>query len=392
MAAPADNYTVASGQPIYGGRAAPSAVGSFDSVTYTDYSYPPDASDNGKILLVELHGSGGQNTTTGRQYSAAVSGPMAYDVHNVFSFSTAKSLVAGTVLLRPNDIYGKYPNNVNRESMWLGFSNLGSDPGVTLITQRRLEALMAWMKTNLGAYNQTKTCLYGRSMGGWGTLTFGLRHPELFAALYPELPRWRYNDTGSEFAVADYPTGMRSYPAASAPKLSAVDGGGSYTALLDVITYIADTTKKIPWIGWTIHTGDEFSKFADHIAAVAALRTAKRAFAFAWAPGNHAASSIQSQITASYPYGTFEIGKGYPLFTQHSLDNDPSVDATGGINIGLSFRNVVESASGWSCEVTNLNAACTVKVEPISDVYQGIRTAKLVTIPAAGSWQTVQFP
>jgi hypothetical protein len=58
------------------------------------------------------------------------------------------------------------------------------------------------------------------------------------------------------------------------------------------------------------------------------------------------------KIFASYPYGTFEIGRGYPLFTSFSRDKNPNVDIAGGINIGLSFRNVVESASGWSCEIT----------------------------------------
>lgn len=389
----ANSYTVASGVSVYAGRAAPSAVQAFDSVSVaSDDGYGTASGTAPHILVVELHGSGGQNTSTGKQFRAAVSGRMAHETHTVFSFSLARSQTPRVLLLRPVDWFGTYSSNVNRELMWLGAKNIRSG-AVDLISKRRLDAMMLWRDQMLNVgYDRNKTCLTGGSMGGWGTMTYGPRHPELFAAIYPDRPRVKYDASGTNVAVANWTGGgVESTPIASAPNLSAEDGGGSVAAYMDMIAYVSDTSKKIPWIGFNMGRQDTFVQFADMVAFVAALRAAKRGFAFAWNNGNHTTGSIQAQILSSYPFGTFEIGKGYPLFTEHSLDQDPSVDLVGKINCDLTFRNVVESASGWSCEVTSLAGPCTFKVEPISDIFKAPVAPQLVTIPAANSWVTVTF-
>jgi hypothetical protein len=273
--------------------------------------------------------------------------------------------------------------------MWLGFKNMPTGD-VALITERRLDALVQWAEINL-QYVAKKTVLTGGSMGGWGTLTFGVSRRNKFAALYPDRPRWKYSAALNNVAVANYNGALENAPVATPLNLVAADGGGSYITKLDIIAYVSNTANKIPWIGWCVGRNDGFTNFSDHVAAVAAMRTAKRGFAFAWNDGNHTVGSIQAQIVNSYPWGTFEIGKGYPLFTQHSGDQDPAVDLVGGINLGLSFRNVVETASGWSCEVTSIAGARTVKVEPISDVFITTVAAKLITIPAANTWVPVSF-
>jgi hypothetical protein len=227
-------------------------------------------------------------------------------------------------------------------------------------------------------------------MGGWGAMTFGVRRPEWFAAIYPDRPRWRYNNLG-QIAVADWPLYVDSVPAQNAPNLSAEDGGGSVAVLMDCTTYVANTANKIPWIGWCVGRQDGYTLFQDHVDAVSAMRAAKRGFAFAWNNGNHTTGSILAQILASYPYGLFEIGVGYPLFTNHSDDQDPASDLVGGINVGLTFRNVVEGAEGWACEVTSLLGARTVSVEPISDVFLTSVAPQNVEIPSANTWVPVAF-
>jgi len=276
--------------------------------------------------------------------------------------------------------------------MWVGFKNAPDSP-VRLMTERRLDAMMHWAGQNLsGIAAAGKTCLTGGSMGGWGTLTYGVRRPHQFAALYPDRPRWRYNGSAGNHAVADYPNNLTSVAVASSPALAVEDGGGTvFAQIQDVTSYVANTANKVPWIGWCVGRNDGFVQFSDHVDAVAALRSAKRGFAFAWNDGNHTTGSILAEITQSYPFGTFEIGKGYPLFTNHSGDQDPAVDLVGGINIGLSFRNVTESAGAWSCEVTSVLGARTVDVEPISDVFKAVVSPQPVTIPAANTWVLVSF-
>lgn len=227
-------------------------------------------------------------------------------------------------------------------------------------------------------------------MGAWGTITYGLRRAAEFPAIYPDRPRWRYS-SGTSVSVANWADSTITYPSTSSPNVATVDGGGSSAARKDGIAFVANAANKVPWVGWCIGRNDGFAPFADQVAAVAALRAAGRGFAFVWNDGNHTTGSILAQITNSYPFGTFELGKGYPLFTNHSGDQDPAVDLVGGINEGLSFRSVVESASAWSCEVTSVLGARTVDVKPISDTFTASVAAQTISIPAANTWVPVTF-
>lgn len=229
-------------------------------------------------------------------------------------------------------------------------------------------------------------------MGAWGTMTYGTRRPEKFAAIYPDRPRVRNNNTAGAINLPEWTTGNVTYnPSSSAPNVNQRWRAGSAKDHLDLVAYVADTTKRIPWIGWVIGSNDGFSVFSDHIALVAALRAARRGFAFYWDDGNHDAGTRMNNIQASYPYGLFELGKGYPLFENHSGDQVPGVDVSGGINIGLTFRNVVESAGSWSCEVTSILGARTVNVSPISQVFTASVSSQSVNIPAANTWVAVSF-
>lgn len=379
-----DSYSVASGQTIYGGRFP---YDTFDSVSV--FSEDPAGipfTTPGQVLVVQLHASSGANYTAGRQYRANVSGYMAKDSYTVHSFYTARTAFANTMQVRPMDNYvGANPF----ETMYLGYKY--SDGFVHLMTRRRAIATTRWALANLTQIVPAKTCIAGGSMGGWGTLNVGLRHPELFAAMYPDRPRWRYNGAVGSIQVQVYGTGATSVAVGSAPNLAPQDGGGSVATFMDHIAYVSNTANKVRWIGWCVGWNDGFTPRSDHVAAVAALRAAKRGFAFAWNNGDHGVGSIPTEITNSYPYGTFEIGKGYPLFTDHSADGDPAVDLVGGINVGLSFRNVVESAGAWSCEVTSILGARAVKVEPISEVFLASVAKQDVTIPAANTWVPVSF-
>jgi hypothetical protein len=400
MASPVGiGYSVDSGGSVNAGRRYEPTFNSVAMVS-EDAGIPYTTAN--QTLLISMHGSsgGGNLMGSGRQFRAQCSGALAYGPHTEFIFSTAR-ITTTTMSIRPVDY--QLVSGVNREAMWLGFSNVPAVTGIPgakarFFKLRRLEAMYLWASSstngvpNVPNVNWKKTCVTGGSMGGWGTMTLGVRRPEWFAALYPDRPRWKHGSVTGKIWVAPYTGSFISVDLAAAPTLSSDDGGGLSSTFMNLVDYVANTANKIPWIGWNCGRNDGFALWQDQLDGVAAMRAAKRGFAFAWNNGDHTVGSIPSQITASYPLGTFEIGKGYPLFTEHSLDNDPTVDLVGGINLNLSFRNVVETASSWSCEVTSIAAACTVKVEPISDVFKTAVTAKLVTIPAANTWVAVSFP
>lgn len=342
-------------------------------------------------LTMILHGSGGGDSALsfGSNYTSVTTGDLARSVDTELRWAVRQGLPAGTISVLPSD---KRNNTVaswtNWETYHLGFVESGV---LHLITERQYDQLMAWVDANVPQAHKTKRYVTGGSMGAWGAMTYGVRRANMFAAIFADRPRVRYSGTSpNRISVPGVAPLTYVYNVGSDPALSAVDGGTQSAAHMDCVAYLANPANPAPWVGWCLGRNDGYTPFQDHIDLVAAMRSAGRGFAFAWNNGNHETGSIMAQITDSYS-GIFEIGVGYPVFSEHSLDADPAVDALGGINLGLKFRNVVESAGSWSCEVTHISSACTVKVKPHSAIYTGNPAPALVNIPAANTWVQVSF-
>ncbi len=396
MATPTDSsVTVPPSTPVvFGGRFDTSVFASVAETRAPGVNAATSTED--QTLIINLHGSGNDlSALTGtRILTATLSEAAAYLTDLTFLWHEQKAgTINGNVAFNVWPWDRQDPPNAGniRQSYWMGWTHSPTSE-LRLWTERRLDAMMARYVADPRVH-PTKRAITGGSMGGWGTLRYGIRRPHLFPSIYPDRPRWRYGETDGSFRIPSWTIAIvPNYTTAACPNLVAEDGGGSAAAHMDLIAYAADTDNEIPWIGWVTGRNDGYYPFQDHIDAVAALRAANRGFAFYWNDGDHSTGSQPAQITASYPYGTFEIGKGYPIFSNHSLDSDPAVDLVGGINIGLKFRSVVETASSWSCEVSHISSACTVDVRPYSKVYTGSTTAKTATITAANAWTALSFP
>jgi len=354
-----------------------------------------------QLLVLNLHGSGNtvaNSLTQSRRLTAQLSAAASYLTDTTLDIHEQR---AGTFdgLVRMNVwVQDRQPSNgANiRESYHMGWTDSPTSE-LRLWTERRLDAVMDRYDLD-SRIHPTKRILTGGSMGGWGTMTYGIRRAHRFAALYPDRCRWRYCETSGRVRIPSWTTAIvPSYDVGSAPNLVAEDGGYSAAVHMDHIAWVSDPDHVVPWIGWACGRLDGYMPFQDHIDAVAAMRAAGRGFAFAWNNGDHGNGPLSSGndpflITDSYGYNEWSIGQGYPVFSEHSLDDDPEVDLEGGINIGLGFRNVSESAGAWSCEVRSIRSACTVKVAPYSTTYVGSKTPKDVTITAANTWTAVSFP
>lgn len=391
-----------SGSPASFSAAA--VVGSFASVTLdTTDANAPSATAN-QVVIVELHGSGTAAPSVGAKYIADMTtGGLGYSTDTTFRFALANGgTIAGrpVCMVRPWDRQGVHSDGTTRrESYWMGWTD-GPDAGeMRLYTEHRLDRMIEWVEANQANLSATRWVLTGGSMGGWGTMTYGIRRPDIFPGLWGDRPRWRSCETDGSVRIPSWTTVITpAYTFAAAPDLVADDGAISTADHMDIIAYVSNTANDVPWIGWHIGTNDGYMPWQDHVDAIAALRTAGRGFAVYWNADIHSVNNYRAaEITGSYPMGLFERGVGYPVFSEFSLDDDPATDAVGGINVGLTFRNVVETSSTWSCEVsypgtiTRSPQACTVKVKPKSYIYTGNPTAQSVSVPAAAGWVTVSF-
>lgn len=384
-----DHYQCASGGVIAAGRYRSYIDGAH--VVSTDGGGPAATPDQPFVL--QLHESQGGPTSQGDLYNGSLHGDLISGMETDNTYGWAIRGVSGTVRVFPWD--RQYPNRgANpRQSYHCGWTHGPDSPQVFhLYTERRMDALMQWIDSNVPNISATKRMMIGNSMGAWGTMTYGIRRPNKFAALYPSRPRVRYCSWGAPWVqVADWDSAQIGYESWNTPAIDPKDGGGTVWEHQHIIGYVENVTNDIPWLGVTIGRQDGYMPWQDHVDFIAALRATKRGFAYSWNDGNHSGYPSDGTITNSYPYGIFELGKGYPLFTNHSLDANPSVDLVGGINLGLTFRNVVETSSAWSCEVTHISSACTVTVEPKSKTFTAAVAPQNITIPAANSWVSVSF-
>lgn len=391
---------------LVNGRRPRGRPGGFESVVLQGTSGSTVPSTAQQATVVYLHGSGGAKQTFGATFEGfpASSGSYpencVYDTMDRLSFAvrtlpgeTASNNVAYGYI-EPWDNNGTYPGGANRQAYWMGYTS-NDFSGLRLYKERHLDMMLAWLEGAYPNFSKTARCLTGQSMGAWGTLSYGLRRPTKFAALYPNMPRWRYGLDGSggggnNVRIPHWPTGVTVYAPALSPAMAATDGTGNAADKLDSISYVENTANAVPWIGWGIGRNDGYTPFQDHIDAVAALRAAGRGFAFSWDNGGHDGVAFQS-IPSSYYFGLFKTNEGYPIYTNNSGDQDPTVDLTGGINLGFQHRNVSESAGAWSCEVRNLLGARTVDIKPKSIIFTASVAAQTVSVPSGSAWVSVSF-
>lgn len=398
MAAPrSDLINVAPGtKGVHLGRKAKFGSVSFADGTGTIYTVEDVA---GKPLVLDLHGRGNPGYASSRHYTAACLDELAYGAYNSFTWSFIRHVAQapdGVYPYRclPVDYFSGTPGG-DPNSRWMGFTNMPTGE-MNCITERRLEALLIWLREN-ARFDPKRLYCAGGSMGAYGTLQFALRKPEVFAAIYLDRPQWRYSydvavGTPKKFAYADFAwNDWQSVAPENSPMIRAEDGGGRLFDRVDHLTYISNPAKKLPWIGWSVGTADTASRWEDHLEAYEVLKASRRGFAFYWNAGDHSTGPQPSKITDSYKIGLFELGKGYPGFRRHSLDADPYRDPEGGINIGLTFRSVKETKDTWECEVSSIVGACEVDVFPISEIFKGSVPAKRVSITGANQWTKVTF-
>jgi hypothetical protein len=378
--------------------ASVSALPSLSSCTKvrTDQYAPPAGPVGGYPVELQLHGSAGSPpvnkyiygeewTCTGDKTMGWWDGlPIQFWLRNLSGKYAAPSLG-----IQPNDIVSRngsgfmnitqYPN---MESWWFGYTTEETPKVAHPYTERWLDALYTWFFNNYPQASTTKVTASGQSMGGWGLFHYAMRRPQMFAAIFARMPRWQWTylpDLKTGYGILQPDTIMET--------------GEPFAQAMDATAYVADTANRIPFLSWCIGRNDGYRPFQDHVDAVAALRAAKRGFVFSWNNGNHGGGpAAETVILATYKRSMFELGKGYPILLNSSRDDDPA-DPTvlvGGINLGFKWRNVVESATGWSAGISNVLGETTVDVLPHSDIFKEVVSQQTVIIPA-GTWVTVSF-
>lgn len=363
-AAGVENLEVAAGrnslaQPVNQQAAAPQPV-------WQGNGTPDVAAGKGLPLHLVLHAKTGRMMTN---YLAFGDKTLGWREGLPFKFGV--EVKGGAVIVTPIDrtwIGRMFPEGKDScqlltpaiHSFWYGYNSNINDPAkmaegvATNYTERRLLWLLDWVKKTYQTDPNRSYCT-GSSMGGCGTISFGFRHPELFAACTAQVPIVAY-DKGkggdSAMRVAAECGSMDTLTSDGLPLKERLDGTlfvrnhkGDLPFLV-IINGRKDTS--IPW--W---------KCPDFYRT---LRDQRQGFVAAWDDGDHAkatglAPEDARQLSNLSNLHGYALNKSFLAFSNSSQDNNPGNgdaadgDIEGTMNRGLSFGEPVEAPGKYEALV-----------------------------------------
>jgi hypothetical protein len=379
----------------------------------------------GLPLWVDLHasGAGAAVLTRGDHYIYWGDGAAGYQdgIPGVFTvYEDRAGRGQPSLVLRPSDTVWTADGLGQLETFWFGYAGvrLGLNDRVPLALPATEERLMWMVNWAIRQYRADPDRILGsgQSMGGWGTASWSLRHPELFAALFPGMPRWR------QTALPDMTTRSTLKVTPSAPLMP--DQSTTYWSRMDSVAYVrANCGAPLPFIGWGIGRHDGFATWQEQVDMVNALKECRFGFAFNWNNGGHSEGPAAAAVIQNQYQMRFARSLSYPAFTNSSLDANPGNgdlaqgDPAGCINCGFIWTVGSDMPTEWSAGISNsiAGSAVTVDVTPrntqrfhpssgkmivwsttagqngvaTADAY-GLVTARAVTLPP-GETTTIRF-
>lgn len=336
--------------------------------------YSPQTSITGQKglpLRVELHASQGQGGGAGEYgdyYLYFATPEMGYrdGLPGVFSVEERREKSGNYLLLRGREAI-EHPGGARAmETYWFGYLCVPqhathAEPRAYPFTERRQEWITDWV-TKTYAADPERVTASGGSMGAWGSTTYALRHPERFAAVYPNRPRTRQR--GLPGLVAQPAKGVRVF---------LDDGKTDYFDRMDMVKFVAGHPADLPFVGWCCGRRDGFATWKEQVDMVKALIAAKHGFAFAWNDGDHSSGAQpMARVLKYYPPELFARDRSYPAFGNSSIDQNPGTgdpkegDLEGGINLGFKWSDVADEEGKWAVRLANdlAKGDMTVDVTP----------------------------
>ncbi|MBL8793449.1 MAG: alpha/beta hydrolase [Planctomycetia bacterium] len=323
--------------------------------------YSPQTSitgTKGLPLAVELHASQGQGGGAGEYgdyylYFATPDMGWRDGLPGVFSVRESRGKTGNTLQLQSRDAIEHPSGTRAMETYWFGYLGIPQgathkEPRAYPFTERRMVWVVDWVVKRY-AVDPERITAGGGSMGAWGSTTFAFRHPELFAAVYPNRPRTRQKGLPS----------LAGEAAKGKPVLMA-DGKTDYFDRMDMVKFAAEQPGELPFYAWCCGRRDGFASWQEQVDMARALTAARRGFAFAWNDGDHSSGAQpMAKVLKYFPPEKFARNQSYPAFGNSSLDQNPGKgdpkdgDLEGGMNLGFLWKDISDEAGKWSVRLSN---------------------------------------
>lgn len=222
----------------------------------------------------------------------------------------------------------------------------------TNYTERRLLWILDWVSRYYGTDRNRWYCS-GSSMGGCGTLSFGWRHPELFAALHAHVPIVSYTYLGGASAQRLEPlTGWKPIPGdlRTNENVALLDR-------MDSVTYLARTRADLPFLYIVNGRQDGSIPWQNNPPFYHALEASAQGHAIFWDDGQHSTSgkNAPADVMAwTKRFRRFRLDESFPAFAQTSTNRNPGHgdpadgDAVGWMNRGMDWREIEDTPDHYA--------------------------------------------
>lgn len=323
---------------------------------------PAPGAGKGKPLWLNLHAKGG--VIAEMEYLVFGDATMGWREGLPCKFSVR--LEEDTVVVRPTD--RAWINRPHREAsdggtpaiwtFWYGYNshiydrNLMASGVPTNYTECRNLWILNWVREQYEPDVNRWYCS-GGSMGGCGTISFGLRHPELFAACHARVPIVSYTELGTRSAVRLEPS---CWTGPIPPDLKTNEG----VSLLDRMNgtkFVAETSADLPFVFLINGRQDGSIPWQNNPPFYRALSQARQGFSAYWDDGAHSTSGKNAPGDVSgwvQRFLRFRLNESYPAFSNTSSDRNPGNgapddgDLIGWINRGLDWKEIDDTPEQYS--------------------------------------------
>jgi hypothetical protein len=332
---------------------------------------PPAAgAGKDKPLWLNLHAKGG--VVANMEYLVFGDDTMGWRPGLAFKFSVR--VEADDVVVRPTDrVWINRPHNEAADggtpaiwTFWYGYNSHIFDrklmaTGVpTNYTERRNLWILNWVREQYQPDTNRWYCS-GSSMGGCGTISFGLHHPELFAACHAHVPIVSYTNLGE--------SGGRRLGPSSASRLEPscwtgpippdlkTNEGVSLLDRMNGTKFVTETRDDLPFLFLENGRQDGSIPWQNNPPFYRALSHARQGFAAYWDNGTHSTSGKDAPDDVKawmQRFRRFRLDQSYPAFTNTSSDRNAGNgapddgDIIGWINRGMDWKDIEDAPDHYS--------------------------------------------
>jgi len=322
-------------------------------------------------LCLRLHGSGGRQAPLGDYWAYWGDSTMGHQdgIQSAFSIyeDQGRGISSGgrQLILTPQDAVWSLNGNFQSETFWYGYKDIPMSatdptPHIYPITQAKLASILPWVINHYGA-DPNRIYGSGQSMGGFGQVTWSLRQPNLFAAMFLRIPL-----LGSWLrAPSLIDVSPRGAPSTVKTANDTLPDGTLYNDATNTPAWVArDCSRNLPYLSWSSGRNDRgvenHGMWASAVQMANALRHCHYGFSFVWGNGVHDSATANLENTLLAQYGVaFARNISYPAFSNFSLDNNygngtsTDGDPSGCVNCGWTWNVTSDTATSWSCSFTN---------------------------------------